>query len=416
MMTQSKSAKSRCPVCHTTGAEEFIAIENVPVFCNVLWDSRNEALAATKGEICLHFCTNCGHVFNRDFDPGRVEYTSKYENSLQYSSVFRTYLIELAERLVQCYHLHNKEVIEIGCGQGDFLHLLFEKGGNRCTGFDPSYDEQRASHAGIGNHFDIIRDYYSDKYSEYRADFIACRQVLEHIAEPRKFMASIRHSIGHNDAAVVFFEVPNAMFTLESFGIWDLIYEHCSYYTKPSLRRLFNASGFRPVSVAESFGGQYLCLEARPLSGSSELELTQSLTSIGEVAGFAHGFAEIYSRTVTYWRKSLQKMRQQGIRPVVWGAGSKGVSFLNVLGTSGVIDYVVDINPHKQGCYIPGTGQQVVSPNALADIKPQVVIAMNPLYTDEIEKMIGERNLGENENLVVIPVDDIDPENTVVPC
>ncbi len=109
-------------------------------------------------------------------------------------------------------------------------------------------------------------------------------------------------------------------------------------------------------------------------------------------------------------------MRQQGIRPVVWGAGSKGVSFLNVLGTSGVIDYVVDINPHKQGCYIPGTGQQVVSPNALADIKPQVVIAMNPLYTDEIEKMIGERNLGKNENLVVIPVDDIDPENTVVPC
>ena len=416
MMTQSQSGHIRCPVCWVAGAEEFITIEDMPVFCNVLCDSRSEALAAAKGKIRLHFCSNCGHVFNADFDPSRVEYTTRYENSLQYSPVFRAYLIDLAEQLVQRYHLYKKEIIEIGCGQGDFLRLLSEKGANRCTGFEPAYDEQRTAQKESGDHFDIVRDYYSDKYSGVRADFIACRQVLEHIAEPRKFMASIRRSIGRDDATVVFFEVPNAMFTLEKFGIWDLIYEHCGYYTKPSLHHLFTDTGLKPLSVADSFGGQYLCIEARPLPASSELELPESLPSIGELAGYVHGFAERYSQTVSYWQESLKKMLLRDIRPVVWGAGSKGVTFLNVLRTAGIIDDVVDINPHKQGRYVPGSGQQVVSPEALDDIRPKVVIAMNPLYTNEIEKMIGERNHGKNGKLVVIPVDRINSDKNAVPC
>ena len=63
-------------------------------------------------------------------------------------------------------------------------------------------------------------------------------------------------------------------------------------------------------------------------------------------------------------------MRRSGIKPVVWGAGSKGVTFLNVLKSDGAIDYLVDINPYKQGLYVPGTGQQVVSPDMLAEIWP----------------------------------------------
>ncbi len=406
-MEQSKSVQKRCPVCHAAGAAEFIAIDDVPVFCNVLWDTRNEALSAAKGEIHLHFCPDCGHVFNGEFDSSRVQYDSNYENSLQYSPVFRTYLIGLVERLVHRYQLYQKDVIEIGCGQGDFLRLLSEKGANRCTGFDPSYDERRSVENETGAHFEVIRDYYSDKYPEYRADFIACRQVLEHLADPREFMAAIRRSIGDNDSTVVFVEVPNALFTLEKFGIWDLIYEHCGYYTTPSLSRLFSETGFKPLRIAESFGDQYLCIEARPYSGQTELKLPAVPLSIGKIANFVNGFADIYLQTISYWRKSLRKMLQQGIRPVVWGAGSKGVSFLNVINTDGIIDHVVDINPHKQGRYVPGTGQQVVSPDALADIKPQVVITMNPLYAEEIAKIISERNLGKNGNLTIMPVDSI---------
>jgi len=57
------------------------------------------------------------------------------------------------------------------------------------------------------------------------------------------------------------------------------------------------------------------------------------------------------------------------------------------------IDFVIDINPHKQRRYAPGTSQQVVSPDRLTDICPEVIIVMNPLYLEEISKMINTLKL-----------------------
>ena len=68
---------------------------------------------------------------------------------------------------------------------------------------------------------------------------------------------------------------------------------------------------------------------------------------------------------------------------MIWGAGSKGVSFLNAMGPSG-IDIAVDINPHKHGTYLAGGGQRVVPPAHLQTYRPELVLAMNPVYVREI--------------------------------
>ena len=82
--------------------------------------------------------------------------------------------------------------------------------------------------------------------------------------------------------------------------------------------------------------------------------------------------------------------------------------------SAGVIDYVIDINPHKQGRYVPGTGQKVISPRELAAIRPQIVIAMNPLYTVEIERMIGDTLPKQKDSISVLSVDRIDDENDLL--
>jgi hypothetical protein len=71
---------------------------------------------------------------------------------------------------------------------------------------------------------------------------------------------------------------------------------------------------------------------------------------------------------------------------VLWGSGSKGVAFLTTLGVGESIDYAVDINPHRQGSYMPTTGQRIVAPAFLAEYRPDVVIIMNPVYRDEIAR------------------------------
>ena len=73
-----------------------------------------------------------------------------------------------------------------------------------------------------------MEDFYTEKYLDQRADLIVCRHVLEHIPDPDAFIAQVRQAVG-DKRSVVFFEVPNALWTLQRGGIWDVIYEHCSY-------------------------------------------------------------------------------------------------------------------------------------------------------------------------------------------
>ena len=384
---QGEKEEIRCPVCGSTITAKFLDVRGVPLFCNVLLDSREEALKAARGDIELAFCRSCGHVFNSAFEPVRMRYSPRYENSLHYSPAFREYAGGLARRLVTTYELRNKDIIEIGCGKGDFLRLLADAGNNRCLGFDPSFDPYRNGLGNRSERFALVQDEYTEKYSSCPADFIVCRQVLEHIAEPRRFLKTIRRAIDDKPQVVVFLEVPNVMFTLKDFGIWDLIYEHCGYFTAASLRRLFVETGFNPLTVSEAFGGQYLCIEAKPSFQKKIFQTTPDQNSTETVDGHVNGFADRYRQQISKWRKVIAGLRRSGTKTVVWGAGSKGVTFLNVLKAVSGIDYVVDINPHKHGYYVPGTGQNIVPPEFLQKYHPDKIIVMNPVYFDEIRKM-----------------------------
>ena len=97
------------------------------------------------------------------------------------------------------------------------------------------------------------------------------------------------------------------------------------------------------------------------------------------------------SRTVARWRRRIDESRY-GPRVVIWGGGAKGVMFANLLRvTAGAgIDWVVDVNPRKQGHFIPLTGQQIVGPDCLLRTPRTSSSVMNPEYEPEIRSMIAE--------------------------
>ena len=218
MKNTVKWRESTCPVCRSSNTNVFLEIKNVPVHCNLLWETIDDALNAPRSDIILMFCEDCEHIFNCAFDPALMEYTQQYENSLHFSALFQGYARELADRLIDAYDLHGKSIIEIGCGKGDFLKLICERGGNRGVGFDSSYENVGET---ISPDSDItfIKDFYSERYLNYKSDFICCRQVLEHIQNPCDFLTDLRKMIGND--TIVFFEVPNVDYTLKDHGIWD---------------------------------------------------------------------------------------------------------------------------------------------------------------------------------------------------
>jgi len=259
--TASAMARAACPVCGSSRTLEMLRIEGMPLHCNLLWSTREGALTCPKGEIHLTACSGCAHVFNPAFDPARMEYTERYENSLFFSPQFQSYAQGLAQSLIERHSLRSKDIIEIGCGKGDFLKLLCRLGQNRGVGFDPSYDPELETEL---PEFRVVRDFYGERYEGYAADFICCRHVLEHVPDPAAFVATLRRAIGGSRGTTVFFEVPNGLYSFRDLGIWDIIYEHFSYFTEKSLTTLFHNAGFRVLGTGVEYDNQFLWIEAAP--------------------------------------------------------------------------------------------------------------------------------------------------------
>lgn len=373
-------AASTCPICQSSDWERFFPLPGVPVYCCVLWDTQQAARQCPKGDIELAICHSCGMIANAVFDPALVSYDPRYDNSLHFSSRFQSYAEMLARRLIQTYDLKDKTVIELGCGKGDFLELLCQLGEVRGIGFDPTYVGNGDASSAARNMF-VVRDVFSEKYSHLDCSLVCCRHTLEHISHPVTFLQTVRRAIGQRKTPL-FFEVPNAWYMLREGSVWDVIYEHCSYFSAPSLARLFRQCRMTVDEVREDYGDQFLCLHATTANGSA-VESGSEQEAVLRIVNAAANFGKAYREKVSVWKERLQLYQHQGKRAVIWGAGAKGVTFLNAVGDSG-IEYAVDLNPRKHSRFIPGTSQQVVSPAFLREYRPEVVLVMNPMYREEI--------------------------------
>jgi hypothetical protein len=197
----------------------------------------------------------------------------------------------------------------------------------------------------------------------------------------------VRQTAQRQPGTVVFLEVPDVARVLKEMAFWDLYHEHCSYFTLGSLTRLFRGAGLQPTGLSLAFDDQYLLIEAGVSeAGSGLLPGEDDLEETIELVGY---FAGHYREKLEEWRRRLAQYAESGARVAIWGAGSKGVAFLTTLGLTHEVACAVDVNPHKQGMYMPGTGHPVVGPDSLEQMPPDVVIVMNPVYLDEIRAALG---------------------------
>lgn len=354
------------------------------------------------GEIGLSLCPACGLISNVRYDPGRLDYDEGYDNSLDYSPAFRAYAQDLAGRLRQRYKLRGKRIIEIGSGQGEFLKLLSAQGENHCTGYDPTFDGAGKQSPGVN----FVQDYYTERQAAERVDFVACRHVLEHIPEPLAFLSGLHHTLSAQPGVTLYFEVPNAQQMLAGSGLWDVLYQHVHYFTPESLSALFRRAGFELIETGSAFFDQYLSIEARAGAGI-QADAAQASPSQFGIGRLTAGFDQRFHQAVAAWNALLHKSISGKRRVVLWGAGAKGVTFLNVVPGARQIDSVVDLNPRKQGMYVPGTGQRIWAPEDLERDPPDLVITLNPAYVAEIQAMLAD--LGASAQVVS------DPESVAIP-
>ncbi len=388
-------------------SDVFFTIPDVPANSVLQMRTREQAVSLPRSRIELAFSPTSGFITNRCFNSELVEYSSEYEETQAFSGTFSSFHQRIAEDLIERFDLRNKKLLEVGCGKGEFLTLLCELGPNHGIGFDPAYHPERNT-SEAANRIEFIRDFFSEAYRDVSADFVCCKMTLEHIQDVDSFVATLRNTIGSSPDVAVFFQVPEVRRILRDLAFWDVYHEHCSYFSKGSLARLFRRNGFDVLRVWTDYDDQYLMIEARPNAGSPIPPLAEE-DDLDELVAEVRQFSQRIEPRLEAWRSALREMKAQGKGVALWGGGSKAVAFLTTLGISDaesdLVGCAVDINPHKHGTFLSKTGHPIVAPDYLQQMKPDVVIMMNPIYRDEIGRDLNA--MGLFPSLVAVDADPV---------
>jgi hypothetical protein len=256
-------------------------------------------------------------------------------------------------------------LIEVGCGKGHFLEVL-QKDGFQILGMDPAYE---------GSNPAIVRQYFTPE-AGLAGDGIILRHVLEHVRNPVEFLFKIKEANG--GVGTIYIEVPCLDWICRRRAWFDIFYEHVNYFRQADFRRMFGVVH----EEGRLFQGQYLYAVADLAT------LRIPVGSEADQVDFPADFAEGINRYAL-------ELHARGNAPVVvWGAASKGVTFSIFMERAGArVDAVVDINPAKQGRFLPITGLEVQTPETVLRSLPEhsEILVMNGNYLAEIKALAGAR-------------------------
>jgi SAM-dependent methyltransferase len=393
-----------CPCCGSRGLTEFYRVEGIPVHSCLLMPTREAALAYPRDTLQLAYCPACSFITNTAFDPKVHEYSVRYEETQGFSPTFRRFADDLAKRIVDLYGLRGKHALEVGCGKGEFLAMLCEHGMASGIGLDPSYRPERLN-SPAKERIRFIQDFYGEPYAHLEADLICCRHTLEHIHTPLEFMRMIRRTAGDRRETLIFFEIPDVVRELHEGAFWDLYYEHCSYFSPASISACFERAEFDIERVWLEFGDQYLMITAYPRAGASRTKPPPPRPDARATVEMIERSTQRFAARMHWSLEQVRSATDRGERVALWGSGSKAVSFLTTLGLGDEVAAVVDINPHRQGTYIAGSGHRIVSPESLREKPPQLVIVMNPVYVPEITEQLA--GMGLSPRVVGLGADEV---------
>ncbi len=337
-------------------------------------------------------CGKCFLVQLEEFETPEQIF-SDYAYFSSYSSSWLDHSRRYSELMIERFGLdQSSHVVELASNDG-YLLQYFRERQIPVLGIEPAANVAKvALQKGIPTLVEFFGVQTAQSLAgESSADLLLGNNVLAHVPDINDFVAGMKILL--KPGGVITMEFPHLMSLIEQ-NQWDTIYhEHFSYLSFLTVSRVFEAHGLRLFDVDElpTHGGSlriYGCHaeDTEKSESDSARELRERERERGyELIDTYLDYSARVERDKRQILSFLIDLKQQGLRVVGYGAPAKGNTLLNYCGLRrDFIDYTCDLNPHKQGHFLPGSHIPIRSPDAIREDRPDVVLILPWNLKDEI--------------------------------
>ncbi|GAA3995291.1 class I SAM-dependent methyltransferase [Hymenobacter fastidiosus] len=358
-------------------------------------------------------CRNCFLVQLDEFASSTEIFQNDYAYFSSYSASWLRHARLYTDMAVQRFELTaHSRVVEVASNDG-YLLQYFVAQGVPVLGIEPAANVAAYAEAkGIPT---LVRFFGRDtaRYvaaTTGQADLLLGNNVLAHVPDINDFVAGMQILL--KPEGVITMEFPHLL-RLMAGNQFDTIYhEHFSYLSFYTVERIFAHHGLTLFDVEElpTHGGslriyaRHAAHSARPVSARvAELrtrELALGVTDLAYYSAFAAQAMETKRKLLDF----LIAAKRAGKTVVGYGAPGKGNTLLNYCGIrTDFIDYTVDLSPHKQGNFLPGTRIPICHPDLIRQTRPDYLLILPWNLREEIMDQMQDIRAWGGQFVVPIP-------------
>lgn len=347
----------------------------------------------------LLVCVSCWLVQTEDHAGREALFTRDYAYFSSFSTSWLAHAGRYVQAMIERFGLNaSSRVVEIAANDGYLLQYV-QAAGIPCYGVEPTAGTAAAARAkGI----EIVERFFgvelADELSNTgrQADLIAANNVLAHVPDINDFVSGFTRLL--KPGGVATFEFPHLLRMVRENQFDTAYHEHYSYLSLTAVERIFARNGLSVFDVEElpTHGGSLRIFAQRKDSGRQpissavaalrKLETDAGLTAAGFYSGFQAKAEKVKDDLLAF----LIDAKRQGLKMAAYGAAAKGNTLLNFAGVRpDLLPYVVDMNPAKQGKYMPGSRIPIVDENHLKTGKPDRILILPWNLRQEVISQLG---------------------------
>jgi SAM-dependent methyltransferase len=342
-------------------------------------------------------CDQCFLVQLEDYETPDVIF-SEYAYFSSYSTTWLEHSKRYADMAIKRFGLDQRsQIVELASNDGYLLQYFVERG-IPVLGIEPAANVAVvAREKGIRTLVKFFgRATAREVAAMMNADLLIGNNVLAHVPDLNDFVAGMKLVLGPR--GVITMEFPHLLHLIDR-NEWDTIYhEHFSYFSFLTVSNVFARHGLTLFDVEElpthggslRIYGRHADDESKPVTERArELALREREKGFDRVETYL-GFSEGVRRAKWELLEFLIARRREGSRIAAYGAPAKGNTLLNYCGVgTDFIEYTCDLNPHKQGHYLPGTRIPIRAPDAIRETRPDLVFILPWNLSEEIMEQLS---------------------------